>query len=119
MAAKVINGVGKRIQQARLAVGLNQSQLALKLNIKPQSVQNWERGRSLPKTARIEEVATVLHVTSAWLLLGDKKDTMQEHAEDLHHDEMLLVRMYRRMNSTHQAVFVEIAGALANKKDDG
>jgi len=117
MAVDIINPMGKRIRKARLALGLNQSQLALQLKIKPQSVQNWEKGIALPKTSRIEDVATALHVDSSWLLHGNTKKESYVSSQHFNHDETLLIHSYRRMSNARKIVFIDIADALANKKD--
>lgn len=63
--------LGKRIAEARLSLGLNQSELARLLGIKPQSVQQWEKGDSAPKLERLKAIADILKV-SLESLTGEK-----------------------------------------------
>jgi len=55
-----------RIAEARTAAGLTQTELARRLQIRPQSVQAWESGVSAPRARRLSEVANVLGVPEAY-----------------------------------------------------
>ncbi|NVZ50252.1 helix-turn-helix transcriptional regulator [Pseudomonas sp. B6002] len=57
-----------RIAAAREAQGLNQSELARKLGVSPQSVQAWESGRTAPRNPRIKNLSEVLGVSVAYLM---------------------------------------------------
>ncbi len=57
-----------RIAAAREAQGLNQSELARKLGVSPQSVQAWESGRTAPRNPRIKHLSEVLGVSVAYLM---------------------------------------------------
>jgi len=61
--------IGKKIAKAREAAGMNQSELARALQVKPQAVQKWESGGS-PRNARLTEIAQALGVSVAYLV-GD------------------------------------------------
>ena len=60
--------LSQRIKQARLAAGLNQSELARALVLTPQAVQKWETGEMLPKSGRLKKISKVLGVSQSWLL---------------------------------------------------
>ncbi len=62
--------IGQRIAHARSQAGLNQSELAAKLSLSPQSVQQWERDKTTPRRSRIEAVSSLLGVSPEWLLFG-------------------------------------------------
>lgn len=62
--------IGLRIQQARVAKGMTQADLALALGIDRGSVGRWETGKSVPKQVGIPRVAQVLGQTPDWLLEG-------------------------------------------------
>lgn len=64
-----MNEIGKRIAEARVAKGMNQSELARALGVTPQAVQKWEAGGA-PKGARLREVAQALGTTVEYLLTG-------------------------------------------------
>jgi DNA-binding transcriptional regulator YiaG len=50
----------KEIKRARLAQGLSQEQLAAKLEMHPQTISNWERGRQRPQGATLVLLRMVL-----------------------------------------------------------
>lgn len=62
--------IGKRIAAAREAVGLNQSELARALSVKPQSVQAWEADKNVPRPKKLEAIAAILK-TSISHLMGE------------------------------------------------
>ncbi len=45
---KVSLSLSKRIQQARLAKGMSQKDLATKINVKPNVIQEYESGKAIP-----------------------------------------------------------------------
>jgi len=117
MIEKVTESIGQRIQKARIACGMSQTELARKLSVKPQSVQHWERGTSRPKTGRIQQLAQTLDVQPSWLLLNDNLQHQNRQSDNmgLNQDEALLVKMYRRMDTSRREFFNEIIDALATK----
>ncbi|MDC9598880.1 XRE family transcriptional regulator [Xenorhabdus anantnagensis] len=68
----------ERIKQARLAKKLTQAELAEKLGVTPQSVQQWESSTE-PRKSRLVTLASVLDADVNWLLFGEipKKDVSQ------------------------------------------
>ncbi|MBP4001526.1 helix-turn-helix transcriptional regulator [Pseudomonas koreensis] len=57
-----MSNIGKRITKAREKAGLNQSELARALGVKPQSVQAWESGRNVPRHKKIEAISVFLGI---------------------------------------------------------
>ncbi len=64
----VMTTTSSRIAAAREAAGLNQSELARKLDVSPQSVQAWESGRTVPRNPKIKMLSDVLGVSVAYLM---------------------------------------------------
>lgn len=62
--------LGRRIAQKRELAGLNQSELARRLNITPQAVQKWETEAAVPRGRRLEEIAEALSTSVAYLVSG-------------------------------------------------
>lgn len=62
--------LGERISALRRAKGLNQKQLAEKLNISPSTIGMYEQGRREPSLALIVELAEILSVSTDFLLTG-------------------------------------------------
>ncbi|MFI8555813.1 XRE family transcriptional regulator [Pseudomonas putida] len=56
------------IALAREALGLNQSELARRLGVTPQSVQSWESDRNTPRHKRLKEIGDALGVSAAYLM---------------------------------------------------
>ena len=63
-----MNNLGKKIAEARIAKGLNQSELSRILGVTPQAVQKWEAGTSQPKGSRLKNVADALGLSVSLLL---------------------------------------------------
>lgn len=63
--------IGERIKKAREKLGFNQSELARRLNIKPQAVQAWEAGKNGPSRKSIQLLSRVLGVSANWLEFGN------------------------------------------------
>lgn len=71
--------LGQRIRDARLAKGWIQRDLAARLRVQPQTVSNWEGGRSVPRLDTFDllsrELGVSLHVlrgVSPPLLAGEE-----------------------------------------------
>jgi len=59
-----------RLQKALYDSKLSQSELARRLSVKPQSVQQWLSGKNFPRHLRISEIALTLNVAESWLAMG-------------------------------------------------
>lgn len=60
--------LGKKIAIAREKNGLNQTQLAERLGISPQSISHWEKNISVPRSRRLKELAEILRVPQDYLI---------------------------------------------------
>lgn len=60
--------VGARIKEIRQHIGLTQAEVAEKLGIAKQSVTNYESGKTDPSIRNLIALATVLGVTTDYLL---------------------------------------------------
>jgi SOS-response transcriptional repressor LexA len=63
--------IGDRIREAREAAGYTQAQLADLINIKQQSIQQWESGDT-KRPKKINEIASILGVSVDYLLNGEE-----------------------------------------------
>jgi len=110
MEKETLKIIGKRIQEARISCGMTQT-LAKALGVKPQSVQHWERGASLPKSTRIHELAEALDVQPSWLL--PNADEHLDHSDEtLSFEESMMIRKFRKMDLTQRDILSEIANVL-------
>lgn len=57
------NVLGTNIRRYRLARGLTQRELADPLDVQPNTVSDWERGRSEPNAVQIPRIAALLGVS--------------------------------------------------------
>jgi transcriptional regulator with XRE-family HTH domain len=62
---------GDRLALARESQDLTQEQLAKRLGLRVQTIQNWEFDRSEPRANRLQMVAGFLNVSMIWLLTGE------------------------------------------------
>ncbi len=60
--------IGERLKQLRIKRGLKQVDLAHALGVSPQAVSKWERDESLPDIEILTELATMLNITTDFLL---------------------------------------------------
>ena len=60
---KVDADMKKLIQQARMAKGMSQKDLATKINEKPQVIQQYEAGTAIPNGAIVQKLQKALGVT--------------------------------------------------------
>ena len=62
--------LGGRIVYAREAQDLTTSQLARRMGIKTETLQEWESDRGEPRSNRLLTLAGMLNVSPTWLLTG-------------------------------------------------
>lgn len=62
----------KRFEEARERAGLSVASLSKRLGVSPQSVYLWQQG-SVPKAARLRELADLLGVSLQWLVYGNEE----------------------------------------------
>jgi len=58
----VERNVSKLIQQHRAAKGLNQKELAMKIGVKPQVINEYEQGKGIPDAAILNKIGRLLGV---------------------------------------------------------
>jgi len=62
---------GDRLALAREAQGLSQQQLARRLGLRVQTIQNWEADRSEPRANKLQMLAGFLNISMVWLMTGE------------------------------------------------
>lgn len=99
-----------RIRKLRVKAGLNQSELAEKVNVHQTAVSQWETGKSSPDGEILKKLADILHTTTDYLL--GREDSQRQHIND---DEALEI-----MEILHKRPEMKIlfnAGRKATKED--
>ena len=97
------NSFGERLAKLRESKGWLQRDLAFRMNVKANTISNWEKGISRPNLDQICQLCQVLAVTSDHLLGLDK--TAMEQTLNL--NEQALLRYYRNSGEEmRKAIFV-------------
>lgn len=65
-----MNTIHQRIKSLRETLGLSMEQLAERVSVSWQTVQQWENGKTAPKRARLEAVAEALGTSAEYLAVG-------------------------------------------------
>ena len=60
--------VGERFKACRIKAGLTQQNVAMILGIRQVSVLAWEKGKALPRSDKLAEIAALYHTTVDYLL---------------------------------------------------
>ena len=80
--------LGGRIVFAREAQDLTTSQLARRMGVKTETMQDWETDRAEPRSNRLLTLAGMLNVSPTWLLTG----VGESPVESLTATEMMHIR---------------------------
>lgn len=86
----------ERIRYYRESLGMEQKTLAKLLGITPNSICNWENGRSRPDVNLLPDICNALHIT-LYELFALEDPTIQYTAR-----EQLLIDGYRQLSHGHQ-----------------
>lgn len=62
--------IGQRIRAAREQHGISQEELAISVGVSPQSIHQWESGRTTPRHTRMRKLAVVLKTSPHYLQFG-------------------------------------------------
>lgn len=75
---------GKYIAEKRKQLGMTQRQLAEQVGITDKAVSKWERGKSIPDSAVMEELCEVLHISINEFFSGEdiKEENYSDKAEE-------------------------------------
>lgn len=73
----------QRFVKSREAVGLDQKEVARKLNATQAQVHAWEEMGRLPTRLRLNKLATLYGVTTGYLVYGTEIDQVATHTTDI------------------------------------
>ena len=65
-----LKGLGARLRQAREKVGLSGAEVARRIGVERQTINNWELGRSAPQMSNLQRFAEVVGLSVSELLSG-------------------------------------------------
>ena len=106
--------LGERIESARLARGLSNSQLARRIGVKPHTLQNWERDKTEPRSNKLIALSGILGVPPMWLLEGGAapveavSHTHVHETADLESKLARLQKMHERMTQLTFEIVSEV-----------
>jgi transcriptional regulator with XRE-family HTH domain len=63
-------GIGKNIKMIRSQSGMDQHQLAERLNVSNKTISSWERERTEPRMGMIEQMSEIFNCSKADLIEG-------------------------------------------------
>lgn len=72
--------IAQRIKRGRIALGYSLSELARRVGVSPQAVQQWEFGKTSPKGNNLRKLSQVLDFTPQFLQYGSTELTLNEPA---------------------------------------
>ncbi|MGM9998621.1 MAG: helix-turn-helix transcriptional regulator [Candidatus Bruticola sp.] len=106
--------VGEKIKEAREALGIEQKELASKLEVSVQAANQWEKGKIFP---RLDKLVTIAELTGQKLsFFFDVKSKLEpcyeQKSESLSADEKELVQIFRNMNKAGQDCLLELADTM-------
>ncbi len=90
--------LGGRISRARDGLNLSTAQLARRLGVKSNTVNDWETDRSEPRANRVTMLAGVLGVSPTWLLTGIGESPA---APEVHSELRVLMAQIARLRDSH------------------
>ena len=93
--------IGKFIAECRKNANLTQMQLAEILNITDRAVSKWETGKSLPDSAIMLELCSVLKITVNDLLSGEKISMENSNQKN----EQLLLDMAKELEKKNKTIW--------------
>ena len=117
-------GTNDRITMAREMAGLSQSELARRLGVTPQAVQQWEKeiDPTSPRGKRLKNLSSILGVTQEWILFGKQslkiagKSAQYNQDNTLSEDEQLFLEKYRQLTPQAKDQASAMLDVLAQKK---
>lgn len=73
--------IGKRISEARAALGISVAVLAERLAVTPETIEGWESGEVAPRANHLNKVAGVLGIGLSWLIIGHGAEPPRDASE--------------------------------------
>ena len=76
-----------KVKEARVSLGLSQTQLAQEMGVSARSVQAYERGEKTPRAAKMAQLAKALKVSVKFLTDDECEDPVADIEKDNYIDE--------------------------------
>lgn len=92
--------IENRIEEARINKGLTQVQFAKLMGLTSNSINIWEKGKSLPSMSNLLKIAKILEVSFGWLGTGEGEVIIE--VISLSNKEQEFVNLMRQMPKQKQ-----------------
>jgi SOS-response transcriptional repressor LexA len=102
--------IGERIKDLRHALGLSQTALAAKIDIKPSAVSQMESNKILPSLQTLSQLAAVCEVNLHWLITGRGQMLLSGKAAEESTE--------RKLEKVRNFIQGELAALVRNKEED-
>lgn len=91
--------LGDRIAAGREALGYSQAQLAERLGVTVDALEEWEFDQAAPRASRIQMLAGVLNVSLIWLMSGESEGAIDDDEDDSETDAEAILRALRQLRA--------------------
>lgn len=110
--------LGEKIKSARKMKGFTQQKLAEMVNVKHNSVCDWEKGKSKPDPDMLELLCGALEVTPTWLVGNKNDDEYSEIIKKLLNEPGLLdmIDDYRSLSENDKKAIRQIISSLSGNR---
>lgn len=98
--------IGLKIQELRKKQGLNQSELAEKIDVSRQAVSKWELGETVPDTENVLKLCDLFSVTPNEFFGVETKPAEQPMIQTIE------VKKRRKLNNLHYGIIFLVLGVL-------
>lgn len=98
------SNIGERIRQARENQGWSTEEMARRMGVTQETVQDWESGERDPRSNRIVILAGVLGVSAHWLLDGSSEFAPEDDGDPTEAVRAQLKSVRLRLHQLRQLV---------------
>lgn len=98
--------IGNKIQELRKKQGLNQSELAEKIDVSRQAISKWELGETVPDTENVLKLCELFSVTPNEFF-GIETEPIKQEAP-----QIVQVKKVRKINNLHYGIIFLVLGVL-------
>lgn len=107
----------ERLDEALKKRDISPAELARRIGVNEGTISNYRRGRYSPKQNRVEEIATALGVSIAWLMGADVPIIHKEKSSpELSEEEKGLLELFRGLPEDKQKMVLEMLKAALSTK---
>ena len=109
--------------------GMSQKELALKINVTPQTITDWKKGKSCSFASMLDKLSAALETTPSWIFLGqgieympneERQKREKEHFIAAHEYESLYLKkiLADPKISEREKEFIELFMKLTPEQQD-